>query len=186
MYYFITEDLDNTSIMNFVGHSEKSGKRLWVSGQKFSEPYPQDVFYVKPCMESGKEMPDFFDSTVPLMSKRMVQAIESLGIDNFDSYPVIIKEQNTENEWHDYLAINIIGLVDAIDREKSDIDEDDDYVFHSTVIDNSRTHGLYCFRLYRGSDLLVVHEKIAKALIKMNLKGVLIIKTEDYDEDDYF
>lgn len=186
MYYFVTQDLDDMSTMNFLGHSDESGKRLWVNGQKFLKPFPKDIFYVKPCIGTGTIMPDFFDSSVPLMSEKMVQILVSLGIDNFDSYPVIIKEENTNKEWNNYLAINFIGLVDAIDHEKSNIDETDDYIFHSVVIDENRTMNLECFYLTNGPKYLVVREKIAKALMGKNLTGIMIIKAEDYDHDNYF
>lgn len=183
MYYFIRQDLADVTTMNFLGHSEESGKRLWRNGTKFEEPFPNDTFYVKPCMGSGKEMPDFFDSAVPLMSKRLLTALRDLDVDNIDAYPVTVKEENVGEEWDNYSAVNIIGLVDALDREQSDME--DEYTFHSTVIDKNKAEGLLCFRLFCGPTKLVIHERVAKTLVDMNLKGVLIVKTEDYDEDDY-
>ncbi|QTA85820.1 imm11 family protein [Desulfonema magnum] len=183
MYYFITQDLDDVTTMNFLGHSEESGKRLWINGVRFSEPFPKDTFYVKPCMGSGKEMPDFFDSSVPVMSKRLLTAFTNLGVDNIDVYQISVKEENTDEEWSNYFAINFIGLVDAIDREQSEME--DEYTFHSTVIDKNKAQDLLCFRLFCGPTVLVIHEKVAKKLMNMNLKGVLIVKTENYDEDDF-
>lgn len=184
MYYFIRQDLDDVSNMVFLGHSKESGKHLWVNGTRFLEPYPDnDIFYIEPCMGAGNGMPDFFDSAAPIMSDKLLSALKNLGIDNYDSYPVILEEVGTGKQWQNYFAVNVIGLIDAIDVEKSAIEDED--IFHSTVIDENKAMGMHCFRLFHGPTVLMISEVVARALMGMNLKGVLIIKSEDYDEDDY-
>jgi len=184
MYYFIRQDLNDVTNMVFLGHSKESGKHLWVNGARFSEPYPDhDIFYIEPCMGVGNGMPDFFDSAAPIMSDKLLGALKSLGVENYDSYPVILEEKGTGKQWHNYFAVNVIGLVDALDTEKSDIEDED--IFHSTVIDENKTMGMPCFRLLNGPTVLMISESVAKPLIDMNLIGVLIINSEDFDEDDY-
>lgn len=183
MYYVLRQDLNDYSYMAFTGHTEESGKRLWINGIKFDKPFPEDTFYVVPNLDDERNMPDFFDTTVPVMSKRMLVAMRSLGVDNIDAYPVIIQDKESGETWKDYFAVNVVGLLDAIDLDKSV--RANDYDFHSTVIDEKKAMGQLCFRLLVGPEMIIIHESVAKPLMEMGLKGVLIIKTEDYDQDDY-
>jgi hypothetical protein len=113
----------------------------------------------------------------------VLNALTSLGVDNYDSYPVKLEEVGTGKQWHNYFAVNVIGLVDAINTKKSDIE--DENTFHSTISDEHKTMGMHCFRLFNGPTVLMIQERIAKILTDMNLKGVLIIKSENYSEDNY-
>ena len=183
MYYIITQNLSDFSFVSLLGHTKKSGSHLWVSGKPLTELYSDDTFYVESSMGTDTELPDFFDSVAPLMSQRLFKALNDLGVDNLVSYPVKIKNKGTGETFDNYLAVNVIGLVDAINIGASDIEDED--TFHSTVIDENKTMGMLCFRLFHGPTLLMIRDDIANTLIGMNLKGVLIIKSEDYDEDKY-
>jgi len=182
MYYFLTQDLDDDDYMVFGGPSENSSKRLWGNGKTFEEDYPIDTFYIRPSSFQGIKMPDFFDSSTPIMSNRMLNKIKSLGVDNIESYAVIIQQENSNAKWDNYSVINLIGKSDIIDRVNSDIDEFDR--FHSVVINEYKANNVLCTRLYNGPFELLIHESIANELLKEGFSCVKIIKSEDYDADD--
>jgi len=183
-YYFLRQDLfDAEDIIEVVGHTEETGKFMWVEGTRFDEDLPVQTLELDPAY--GTTMPDFFDTTIPLMSDRLVEAVRKAGVDNFDAYPMILRRRDTGEEWRNYNAMNFIGSIDAIDREKSDCQRSASgrLLCESITIDPKAAGDAICFRLTEGPHLLVVHERVATALKKQNFVAVLIQKTEDYDGD---
>jgi hypothetical protein len=183
-FYFLRQDLfDATNIIEVSGHTEETGKHLWTEGVRFSEPVPVQTLELDP--DYGTEMADFFDTTVPLMSERLIKALTSAGVDNFDAYPMILQREDTGEKWTNYKAMNFIGRIDAIDRAKSDCEEDELGALEcqSITIDPKRVGNALCFRLLDGPDLLVIHEQVAQELRKHEFVALLVQKTEDYDGD---
>lgn len=184
MFYFLRQDLfDSTNIIELSGHTEETGKYLWTEGARFAEPIPVQTLELDP--EYGTEMPDFFDTTIPLMSDRLIKALGAAGVDNFDAYPMILQRTDTGEKRNDYKAVNVIGRIDAIDRVKSDCHEDELGALEcrSITIDPKRAGDAICFRLLGGPDLLVIHDQVARELKKQEFVALLIQKTEDYDGD---
>ena len=184
MYYFLRQDLfDAEDIIEVVGHTEETGKHMWVEGTRFDEPVPVQTLALDPSY--GTTMPDFFDTTIPLMSDRLLQAVRETGIDNFDAYPMILRRQDTGEQWRNYSAVNFIGSIDAIDRKKSDCHRSPAgrLLCESITIDPKAAGDSICFRLKEGPYLLVIHERVADALRKRDFVALLIQKTEDYDGD---
>ncbi len=184
-FYFLRQDLfDATNIIEVSGHTEETGKYLWTEGVRFAEPVPVQTLELD--AEYGTEMADFFDTTIPLMSERLIKALMAAGVDNFDAYPMILQRSDTGEKRTDYKAMNFIGRIDAIDRANSDCEEDDLGALEcsgSITIDSKRVGDAICFRLLDGPDLLVIHEKIARELRKQKFAALLIQKTQDYDGD---
>ncbi|OOV46584.1 hypothetical protein B1J93_03835 [Leptospira kirschneri serovar Pomona] len=192
MYWFLTEDLSDMSMKNFHGHSANSGKQMWTTGYKFQEPFPIEKFEVSTRQigygfPDGDEMLDLFDSTVPLMSDRLLDALRGFGIENITCYPVIIVDKGSNRIWNNYSAVNVLGRIDALDRKKTktkrNINETNP-VYLSVVINFERIPDLLCFRLHKGPRELVIHERIAKSLLNQNFKGLLLIPTENYDQTE--
>src|SRR5690348_6843439 len=118
MYYFLRQDLFKaTDIIEISGHTEETGKHIWVDGIRFTAPVPEQVLELDPAY--GTTMADFFDTTVPVMSDRLIKAMHGAGVDNFDAYPMILRRTDTGEEWRNYRAVNFIGSIDALDRTKS-------------------------------------------------------------------
>jgi uncharacterized protein DUF1629 len=184
-YYFLRQDLfDATDIIEVSGHTEETGKHLWTEGVRFTEPVPVQTLALD--AEYGTQMADFFDTTIPLMSDRLIKALLAAGVDNFDAYPMILQRSDTGEQRTDYKAMNFIGRIDALDRAKSECEEDDLGALECTgsiSLDSKRVGDAICFRLLDGPDLLVIHEKIAREIRKQEFSALLIQKTEDYDGD---
>jgi hypothetical protein len=96
-----------------------------------------------------------------------------------------LRREDTGEEWRNYLAVNFIGSIDAIDPKKSDCHRSATgrLLCESITIDPKAAGGAICFRLKEGPHLLVVHERVADALKKDRFVAVMIQKTEDYDGD---
>jgi hypothetical protein len=61
------------------------GIRTWLLGTRFTSPVPEPLIFEMSDDYKGI-MPDFFDETIPLFSKKLVKAFTNCGVDNFIKY----------------------------------------------------------------------------------------------------
>lgn len=183
-FYFLRQDLfgDATGI-EIEGHTELSAQFDWIEGIKFDRPFPGDTFMLDDAY--GSNYPDFFDTSIPVMSSRLVDALVAAGVSNLDSYPVVLRNPGDGTERADYLAVNIIGRVDAIDLSRSphELQRGKPEFNGAMIIDSQRTAGLMAFRLPYGPGFIVVAESVTQRLRKLSLDSVLLQPTRDYDGD---
>lgn len=181
MYFFLRQDLfDATNIIEIVGHTETSAAFEWTDGVRFDRPVPPFTLLLDPSY--GTEFPDFFDTTIPVMSARMVDGLRALGISNFDAYPVTLRNAKDGSERTDFFAINVVGVADAVDPSESPhrLRGGKPKYTGAIVIDPTKTNGLGFFRLERGPSFIVVTEDLAKKLIALGLTAVLLQPIDDY------
>lgn len=184
MYYFLRQDLFNAdNIIEVVGHTEETGKYLWTAGARFEADVPPQILELD--ADYGTTLPDFFDTTVPLMSERLLAALTAAGVDNFDAYPMTLRRPDTGEEWRNYMAVNFIGRIDALDRSASDCEEDEigSLECRSVTVDPGRAGDAICFRLLEGPDLLVIHDRVAQHLRSQRFVALLLQRTQDYSGD---
>lgn len=182
MFYFVRQDLLQVhDMIEVVGHTDVTGALFWTMGVKFDNPVPRETLLLDP--QYGTQFPDLFDTTIPLMSQRLIDAFHALGVDNFDIYPMLLKRQDTGQEFEGYSAINVLGSVDAVDKASSPhrLRFGKPHFTGSITIDPARTRGLETFRLTYGPDFIVVSERIAKQLQAGNFQALLIQPTTDFD-----
>jgi hypothetical protein len=67
----------------------------------------------------GKQFPDFFDTTVPVMSHRLIEALKEAGVTNFGIYPVTLIDPCDSSETNGFSVINLIGEIDVIDWSRN-------------------------------------------------------------------
>lgn len=182
VFYFCRQNLfDAGNIIEIDGHTEITGKYLWTDGHKFPESIPEQILILDPGY--GTDLPAFFDTTVPVMSCALIDKLNDLGVENIDCYPVVLKREDTGEEYRDYKMVNFVGCLDAIDYSKVDIPDSAFLYDGPVVIDEEKVNGVKAFRLKTPVDLLVVSEDVAKALIEENFKALLLQPTESYAGD---
>jgi hypothetical protein len=182
MYYFCRQDLFKAQgVIEISGHTQDTGKFLWTAGKKFDKPLGHQVLTLDPSY--GENLADFFDTTIPVMSDRLIAAFEKVGVDNFDLYPVTLRRNDTGEEFDNYKAVNFIGCIDAIDMEKTSfkLNSFNKPKFSGPIVlDPSKVYDFKAFRLSVGPSLLVVSEDVAKHLIAVNFKALLLQNLMDY------
>ncbi len=179
-YYFCRQNLFKShGAIEIIGHTQDTGKFLWTAGHKFNEVLLKQTLFLDSAY--GENFPEFFDTTVPVMSDNLINTFYDLGVDNFDIYDVLLKRKDTSEEFGGYKMVNFVGCVDAFDREKSKFDEDAYKHRGPVFIDDGKVKGLKVFRLSEPTSLLVVSEEIASKLIEKNYFALLLQKTTDYD-----
>lgn len=135
---------------------------------------------IQPALPSPLIFPSNFDQrnpprgmegmSIPVWSQAFVDLLRSIGIDNFEAFPAIIRGLEEGVEWSDYLAVNVIGLVAATDLSKSKYLEitrtpGAPYLgITDLVIDESKARGLDMFRLAENWTTLVVSQRVIDAL----------------------
>ncbi len=182
MYYFLRQNLfEEQGIIEIVGHTEVTGQYAWTDGARFDTPVPRETLLLDPAY--GTKLPDFFDTTIPVMSGRMIDALHDVGIDNFDTYPMLLRRIDTGQEFEGYSAVNFVGAVDAVNlaASKYRLRFGEPYFTGPIVIDPAKTGNLAAFRLSTGPGLVVVEEGPAKQLKSRDLIAVLLQPTEEYD-----
>jgi hypothetical protein len=180
-YFFLTQNLfENLEMIEIVGASPATAEFEWTAGVAFDREVPKDTLMLDPAY--GTNFPDFFDTTIPVMSQRLIDAIAAAGVDNLVAYPMTLQRKDTQAQFEGYRAVNIVGCVDAVDASQSP---------HRTrfgkphfegkiVIDPNVAGDRQAFRLTYGPALIVVTRTVADALRIGDFAGVMLQPTEDY------
>lgn len=117
----------------------------------------------------------FIRTVAPLMSNALVETLRGSGVDNFDTYQAVIRESATGKEYTDYSAVNVLGVIDAVDRAKSKSTSLDGLGtwFSNLVLDESLTRGVLMFRLRQSLSKVIVHQRVKEAIESKNLPLLL-------------
>jgi len=180
-YFFLRQDLfgDATAI-EIEGHTDTSAQFNWVDGIKFDRPFPLETFWLNDAY--GANYPDFFDTTIPVMSSRLIEALTSRGVSNLDIYPVVLKTRRDGLERTDYRAVNVVGRIDAVDLAQSphEMRRGKPRFNGSVAIDERLTGGALAFRLPYSPRFIVVADPVARHLQTLSLDSVLLQPTRAY------
>lgn len=153
-------------------------------GQKSSIPNPISIDYI-PLREYRGLPREFKDTCIPIMSKRLCEALTTAGVDNIEYYPVLLNNVET-GEVYDYFAYKIIGLVSAASIEESEFEtyEDDQPLIDTSiiklVIDKKKAHDFLLFRLAEKTSTIIVHENIKNEIENNGIDTIKFIKPEEY------
>jgi len=121
-----------------------------------------------------------------LMTHRLVQSIIGCGVENIQVFPVRLIDTNGVCISENYNIVNIIGCINAVDVELSDIEmhpvfPDEIDSIESLTLDESAIKGQLFFRLMGSTQVIVVHDSIKNEIEKNHLTGVKFLPPEDYD-----
>ena len=73
------------------------------------------------CDEPEAPLPDFFTSVLaPVVSRRMIEALLALGVDNFETFEVVIEDLGGERPPTGHVVLNVVGRVACIDLDRSE------------------------------------------------------------------
>lgn len=166
--YYMLDFVDPDDVM-MLRKVQPVGGINWVSGQRFTSAVP-DPLYVD--IVDGYEIdtvPRPYDPGVPMMRNDLLTCLRDNGVDNIDSYPIVIRNEVTGEDIVGYSAINIIGLVRAADAARTVYSADNpsrllDADIDGLAIDSRRTRGLLLFRLAEAVTGVVVHERVKRAV----------------------
>ncbi|MDH5218268.1 MAG: hypothetical protein OEX19_11255 [Gammaproteobacteria bacterium] len=158
----------------------------WMKGVTLSDPSPGSPLVLDLSLESGLFRGAIIDGFLTLYHRKLMQILSEFKIENIQHFPVILRDQETGKTEETYVMVNIIGLIDCVDMDKSKVrwwPSGMGYDFESMYIDGSKVHGLHIFRLKDDPAKVIISEELKQHLeTHKMLVGTKVIKTEDYSD----
>lgn len=145
-----------------IEHHDDDAFRFWNSSERL-ESVQELPLKARAITDSQTAMAEFWDSTLPIMTKRLYEALVAAGVDNLDTYPVVLTDSRSGAEIPGYVAFNIIGLVPAAALENP-----------------AASQRLLIFRLAESIDLIIVHEKLKAAIEAADIDTLTFLKPESW------
>lgn len=182
-FYIMQQDTLIDGARSLDGEPEDMDALDWVLGKPL--PAPRDNLVLDLSLESGEYRGDILGAFFTLYSDELKEALESQGVENVLYYPVRLRDQRTNKTEGGYWLVNIIGLYDCVDMEKSKVKywNPEDFYFESIVIDERKTNGAKIFRLQSHPASVVINEELKRFFDETDmLVGVDLIKTEEYSD----
>ena len=166
-------------IMPLAKGPEFGGRKFlgnWRDGAMIVDPVPQPLVYTLNPKYPGTPKPMYSSKSVPIMRDDVVQALEGAGVDNIQYFDAVLVNPDTGQEYQNYKAYNILGLVACADMAASEFmgtsnSTIGDVDFDGLVIDESKTQGLSLFRLAENVSAIIVHKKVKAAIEAARIPG---------------
>lgn len=135
----------------------------------------------------GGTMTDFAatDMGAPVVSPKLKQLFDSLGL-QLQYFPLRIIEKEGAAPRTDFHIVNIVGMVDCIDYDASDleVEEEDgeivDIIDVGTLVLKQESFG-DIYRMYMYERVIVVEGTLASKLQELGISGMKLIEPEKWD-----
>jgi len=128
-----------------------------------------------------------YDGIVSLWSEPLMQAMRAAGVDNLQAHPAVLEDPRRRLPPAGFWAVNVIGVVAAVDLEASDLSADatergalEPWHF---VLDEARAAPFRIFRLAESPDLILVDEGVRRAIERSGLTDVILTRPGPADPD---
>lgn len=110
--------------------------------------------------------PDFTGILIPVLSNRLVKALQDIGVDNLQCFPAKLVNEKTNETWTEYQAVNIVGTIACADLSKSEYEELGGglFGFDQLVVNPEKINGLIFFRLAEDPSEIIAHKKVGDYL----------------------
>jgi hypothetical protein len=82
-------------------------------GRKVLANIPNPLEICLERLEGGCPRHFMTGAGIVIISDLLLRAFEAAGVDNFEVFPIILKDKVSERSWSNYYAFNEIGLFDA-------------------------------------------------------------------------
>lgn len=140
-------------------------------GVVISEQFGLPMVYEAPYT-SDDQLQHFESELVPLMSGKLVRALQAAGVSNLQLFPAVVTNPATQVRWDDYYSVNIIGLI-ACAAASSDMNvvgiRADGHtplaVFNGLIIDPGKAGGALMFRLAESPGTILLAESVLSRLM---------------------
>jgi hypothetical protein len=153
----------------------------WMFGQPFSvEPQLPIVVSIRENQENLTRLNFYKDP--PVATKAFVDALTEAGVDNIETYDVVLRSRTNPSITIDgYKAINIIGLVKAAGPGTVylTVSRIGDASMKNVELEPRSIKGLYMFRLSASMRTIVVHEKVKKHLEAKGFEDLIFTEFGD-------
>ncbi len=119
-----------------------------------------------------------------VFSEKLRGLLQGLSVDNIQYFDLDIVNKKNGISYTDYKIGNIVGLVDCINKDLSDVEYFNDggiEFIDKLVLDETKIPSeLKKFRLLNRTTLTFVHQSIKDAINESDITGCLFYKPEEY------
>ena len=153
-----------------LAYSDNPPPTTWLTGRPLKLGLESPLHYDWNALSEGGARLAYYSTGPVLMRADLLAALGRCGVDNLEVFPAVIHSPAGDPDCLDYSAVNIIGLVEALDTSRAVtaptpnsgplIDQD----ILSLAIDEERAHGLPIFRLAECVSAVLIHRRVAKFL----------------------
>ena len=191
MYYVMQMDMGQTSKFIYFRKAPSGyDSSLLRTGEPLSAPPPLVTLIAEDEEPTAVSDMVLAPSDMLIFSPKLIACLDAEGVENIEYFPIRLVDKKTGNTFDDYRLANIIGSIDCLDVDSSDVTpfEDGGYmsVEQFSLLDDSikplpgtKTNPLI-FRLGEFKFHLLAHESIKAACEKNNITGVEFVPTEEY------
>jgi hypothetical protein len=191
-YYILSPTSDENGDMMGLIYERDHSDRSYVQGIPFNsksenqcERPPQEpvVLTIKPGREDSP-FPTFLREPVPLLSIEVLQVLHSAGVHNLDVYQAELRYSDGKLASDNYVVFNLIGMIKAVDLEKSKFDStqresETCMIFDSVVIDLSKTQKLRMFRMAENVSTILVDDVVKNSIEGAKIQLLKVYRTND-------
>lgn len=179
-YYLLMQDDRIPELPSILSCPDNINPMEWVEGKEMADPGP--LHFVLPRgTEKGRGC--IISGIVTLFHEILIAELNKLRIDNIQYFPIDLETPEDGRIEKTFSLINVIGLIDAVDKEASDIE----YLkglsrglIKSFKIDPVKARGQRLFRIPEAPTLIVIDERLRDALDAYEFPGVMLLPTENY------
>jgi hypothetical protein len=184
-FYIMRQDTLVEGACSLDGVPDSIEPLEWMQGKDMPDP-SSGKLVLDLSLESGDYRGHLIDGLLTLFHDDLKDALKSQGVDNVSYFPVLLRDQNTNDVEGGYSIANIMGLLDCVDMSRSKTKpwpSGRGFDFESMAIDSSKTRGFKLFRLMEDPTKIIIDEALKKFFDDTDmLVGVKLIKTEDYSD----
>jgi len=175
------------TLVSYISYSEGEGWRLdFLKGLLLDVPQKKDAIFIE--VENPKvPLPDYFDvQGVPIVNKKVIDALESVAVDNFQAFPVEIHFEDGITSG--YFLLNVVGRLECIDLSLSKVSKFGPCIariFDLKLVENA-ADGCYMFRAHEYQEIIFIHEHVKKEIEKANISGCEIWNADGWSDAHRF
>lgn len=165
---------------------------IWEEGQpiNINENNLSQLQFICETLPQGY-FPDYAvsDMGCSIVSTRMKILMESLGINNIQYFQASVIERKGESPKQGYYAANIIGLLDCIDLDASEMDAEEDnngkrsiiFSIDKLVLKTNMVEDYTLCRANHFTRLILIEEDLISSFEKAGIKGIKFISPSRWD-----
>ena len=160
--------------------------RSWMTGAPFDTPPPEPIpIGLRGTDEDDWVLGDLWLTPITVMSKRVLDAVRSAGVDNLDTFAVELVDPVAGKTYNDFVAFNVIGTIAAVDAGATQFAPDSQERMISADIDSlgldtSRIRSALMFRLAEAVNAIVVHERVRDAVLAAGIDTLTFLEPEEW------
>ena len=167
----IYANCSNLDEIEYVG-IKKGYFRYIITDGKYIDDWPKVEYYYNSKTSSLESEYLVNTGMWPIIHKKVKEEFETQGITGIQYLPIKLIDEITNKESNDYVVMNILNMIEAIDLEKSEYKYNEEYDFYSfipvtTYFDEEECDKYDIFRASKNTIGIYVSQKI-KDIVESN------------------